>query len=360
MISRSDYEIWIIDWLDGNLTEAQSDELFTFLESNPGIRAEMSDLLELKPKKKENKYYFKSSLKRSVSEITDSQFDLLCVAHLEHDLSPRQEKELEEIIRLVPGKKEILHSFGRTKLTPSGYTYPGKKSLKKRTAIQRSLVQIMGAAASIALLVAVYLLSSRRFSDQKTAQEIVSVPVIIYSVPPYNSTQGVERVNISQKVVFKGRADENMIIEPAPAGSTDLTAGIKNENLSEPSYVPVSFYPALNGSENIISGIHSFGEEELISYDPGLIVTDPYDDRGRVERFLTMAYRSVLLHEKDNNLPLNRYEFAKGGISGINRLFGWEMAIQPSNDEYGNIESYYFSSKILKFSMPLKKTDSNR
>ena len=34
-IDRTNYEIWLVDWLDGNLDETRAKELQLFLESNP-------------------------------------------------------------------------------------------------------------------------------------------------------------------------------------------------------------------------------------------------------------------------------------------------------------------------------------
>ena len=38
-IDRSNYEIWIIDWLDGSLSDSQAEELKLFLNENPDIRS---------------------------------------------------------------------------------------------------------------------------------------------------------------------------------------------------------------------------------------------------------------------------------------------------------------------------------
>jgi hypothetical protein len=55
--------------------------------------------------------------------------------------------------------------------------------------------------------------------------------------------------------------------------------------------------------------------------------------------------------------PLKGYEIAEAGVTGLNRLLGWEMALVEKNDENGELRSVYFSSKLLKFNAPVKKTD---
>ncbi len=43
-IDRSNYEIWFIDWLDGNLTGKEIEQLKLFLDQNPDLREEFNDL----------------------------------------------------------------------------------------------------------------------------------------------------------------------------------------------------------------------------------------------------------------------------------------------------------------------------
>ena len=43
-IDRSNYEIWFIDWLDGNLNSLQVEQLKLFLDQNPDLREELDDL----------------------------------------------------------------------------------------------------------------------------------------------------------------------------------------------------------------------------------------------------------------------------------------------------------------------------
>ena len=42
-IDRSNYEIWLIDWIDGNLNSLQIDQLKLFLNENPDLREEFND-----------------------------------------------------------------------------------------------------------------------------------------------------------------------------------------------------------------------------------------------------------------------------------------------------------------------------
>jgi len=50
------------------------------------------------------------------------------------------------------------------------------------------------------------------------------------------------------------------------------------------------------------------------------------------------------------------FEIAQAGITGLNKLFGWEIALNKNTDTNGEIRSYNYSSRLLKFNAPVKKS----
>ena len=107
-IDRSNYEIWFIDWMDGNLNPHQEKILRQFLIENPDLREEFTDLSPECTIPSKVIFKHKEQLKKSPADITKSQFEYLCVAYLENDLSPEQQNELTEIIKLDRKKAVIL------------------------------------------------------------------------------------------------------------------------------------------------------------------------------------------------------------------------------------------------------------
>jgi hypothetical protein len=97
----------------------------------------------------------------------------------------------------------------------------------------------------------------------------------------------------------------------------------------------------------------------LIAYNPEIITPAVDIERSSVGKFLSRTYRNLILNEEAaTDLPIKGYEIAEGGINGLNKLFGWEMALQKTNDENGDLQSLYFSSKMLKFNAPVKKSET--
>jgi hypothetical protein len=90
-----------------------------------------------------------------------------------------------------------------------------------------------------------------------------------------------------------------------------------------------------------------------------IIPVPEYDDgRSRFGKFIAKTFREKILKEKSpKDSPLKVYEIAEAGVTGLNKLLGWEMALDERKDANGELKSVYFSSKILKFNAPVKKTE---
>ena len=83
------------------------------------------------------------------------------------------------------------------------------------------------------------------------------------------------------------------------------------------------------------------------------------DDRNRLSKFIARVFREKILKEEPgSDAPVKPYEIAAAGIDGLNWLFGWDMSLVAVNNKEGDLKSIYFSSRILKFNAPVRKTDT--
>jgi hypothetical protein len=355
-VNRSNYEIWIIDWLDGNLSEPQSAELLTFLGENPDLKEEMEALTRFRLEKPLKKFSKTDSLKKTAADLTDTQFEYLCIAHTENDLSAEQEKELDEIIRQSQERKMILEAFQKTVLTPPDYRF-GKKSLLKKEPpgekIFRLSVRILSAAASIALLISLYLLVKDRLPENTIASGeplldslsvVISNPIRIEKQLIASTSNSAPSARINKTFASSEEIIAN-VIQPDDS--------MNNQRLVENLHIAPEILLATFTIE------HPAEINNLIAYNPEIITPAVDIERSSVGKFLSRTYRNLILNEEAaTDLPIKGYEIAEGGINGLNKLFGWEMALQKTNDENGDLQSLYFSSKMLKFNAPVKKSET--
>ena len=96
----------------------------------------------------------------------------------------------------------------------------------------------------------------------------------------------------------------------------------------------------------------------IIASNPSFNIPDTEDERSLVAKFISKTFREKFLREKTPaDSPLKGYEIAEAGVAGLNKLLGWQMALEMKNDGNGQPKSIYFSSKILKVNAPVKKRE---
>ena len=153
---RTNYEIWLIDYLDGTLDEARIKLLLSFLNENPDIKEEFADILTYTIKPATDSFKHKNSLKKSVSDLSDKQFEYLCISASENDLSEQQKEELEMMVAENQDKRKTFEIINRLKLVAPVIKYNKKSSLRKLTLTQKIVrLSVIGlsAAAGIAIMI---------------------------------------------------------------------------------------------------------------------------------------------------------------------------------------------------------------
>jgi hypothetical protein len=360
-IDRSNYEVWFIDWLDGNLKSFQTKELYSFLDLNPDLKGEFNDLTNIHLLSGELQYPFKDDLKRSADEISELQFEYLCTARLENDLSELQKSELDEIIANDGEKKRISEQINKTRLSPLNINYKHKKQLLKLTPAQGIIrLSIIGlsAAAVITLIITTYLSVPHSPGDNKTNEAVIiipnnnlmqpsneKIPDIIES--PDNKLSETAKITVKISALF--RPDQTT------APLEDLA-----ENSLEDSAVRNNAEPGVEKIKVIELSMlsNSTNRNDLASSYIYVPDEEPDNERSKIGKYIAKTFREKFLKEKTPpDSPLKGYEIAEAGVSGINKIFGWEMALDKKNDQNGNLKSVYFSSRILKFNAPVKKSE---
>jgi hypothetical protein len=361
-IDRSNYEIWFTDWLDGNLNSSQIEQLKLFLDNNPDLREELNDLNSLKLVSSDVSFRLKEHLRKSPEDISEDQFDYMCAAYLENDLSDSQKAELQEIIQIYPDRKRTFDLIHKTILPPPGISYRHKNRLLRRTPLQNVIrISAIGLSAAAA----------------------VTIIIIIYSA--FAGTANLKQINTANylrpdSTVHKPsqiRAKERTITDSVRVIPEKKTAKLITSYHREK--IAVANYDNKNPSPDNLERRKIDNPEITIDKVPvhtlvglkkdipgnGLIaasqiadIPDVEDERSQVGKFISKTFREKILKEKKpKDTPLNGYEIAEAGISGLNKIFGWQMALEKRNDGNGQPKSIYFSSEILKFNAPVKKRE---
>ena len=361
-IDRSNYEIWLIDWLDNNLSDFQVDQLKLFLSENPEIRDEFDELPAVSLKPSAKSFPHKYHLKKSIADLPGSQFEYLCVAYLENDLSASQQNELLENIDQYPENKRTFELIQKIRLAPSGISYKHKNQLLKKAAVQRVIrLSVIGlnAAAAVALIIMTYLLIPRNPSHKinEAAQNIVADSSLLQP----SADKVPDKRIVYNNPDFMKQKRENLLATVQKNNSVltqaELPVPLQNDSLLRNPY----------NQETDLKKVPVYAEIDLkgVSVKNRLVASNstiifpPYDDeRSHLSRFIAKTFREKILKEDiSKDSPLKAYEIAEAGVAGLNKLLGWELALDEKHDVNGELKSVYFSSKILKFNAPVKKTE---
>ena len=136
MINLENYEIYIIDYLDGNLTSLEVDNLLAFLDLHPSIKDDFYAISQstLSRLKSLDSYPEKEKLKKNYQgEINKNNISEFLVSKLENNLNPLQEKDLDNYFLFFPEVKNELEIFKKTKLIADlSLKFPLKDSLYRK------------------------------------------------------------------------------------------------------------------------------------------------------------------------------------------------------------------------------------
>jgi hypothetical protein len=361
---RSNYEIWFIEWLDGNLNPEQVDALKAFLRVNPDLQEEFNDLTQISLEPSDVIFIRKKDLFKPAGSYTEFQFEKMCIASLENDLTPGQVVELKEIVYHDESKRELFELYQKLKLKPLPVSYRGKSTVKRITAGQRILrwsFAVVGAAAAITLLLVLEPLAPSNVKNelQPTAQNITNDTLLIErGAPVINIEQEIPAFNTTARSGRINAIPETRDTEPDMALAEDFDNNKSNSSVDIRRSEALSAV-SLTIPEDIIVSTNELIAKELVVYNPGFTtpLTDEKDNEGR--GFARFFHKRILKDTTAVTKPVESYDLAKAGITGLNKLLGWDMSLQKNTDENGEIKSYYFSSRLLKFKAPVKKSTNN-
>ncbi len=352
---RTNYEIWLTDYLDGRLDTNQLNLLMDFLDKNPDIKKEFENIVFFRIRSEDNPFPGKERLKKNLSDIDEDQFNLLCIGSLEKDLIPEQENELYQIIVEDEEKKKNFEIFQKTKLHPPLLSFRNKHRLKRLSTtkkIARLSTAVLCAAASITLFVILV------FSPQNK-ETVLPSGDIAESKKPQTINNATPEMT-ADKIKHEST--------PAPTAINIIGTKLALQPVKGIDHTPETFEQETPKPEKIIINKSAFKEDIVLdSYIPKQLhitnknishsLIDSEEDSELTKRLIVFFRKKILNNPTVRDDELKPYEIAEAGITGLNKLLGWQMVLNQRTDETGDISSINFNSKLLKLNLPVKKSE---
>jgi len=166
-INIHNYEAYLLDYLENNLSDNQQIELFVFLEEHPELNIELNDLSN-NPLVCDDSIVFEN--KNKLKQIA---IESLMIAEMEGVSSENDSKELKELLALQPILQKDFDLYKKTVLIPSKIVFLDKESLRKEKPARLIYWWMSSAAALILALFILKIFSTSEINDTEQLVEVV-------------------------------------------------------------------------------------------------------------------------------------------------------------------------------------------
>ncbi|HPE86594.1 MAG: hypothetical protein WC151_01550 [Bacteroidales bacterium] len=179
-INRNNYEAWLLDLLEGNLTPGQEAAVMSFLENHPDLNASLEPITEIKlpgswPTAPSNLH---GKLKRPVitpvNQINAHNYEDFFIAWHEGILRQDEKESVQLFLTENPAYGEEFKLYGAIKLSPAMEITFGEKSKLRKTSVI-ALYSRIGVISSVAAACIILLLVLKPFTKPTVTNDKISM-----------------------------------------------------------------------------------------------------------------------------------------------------------------------------------------
>ena len=358
-INKHNYEMFVIDYIDGKLDAAGVSELLLFIGQNPVVKKELELLNTYFPAtEKENEGFDKSILKKPVFADIKNDFREKLVARLEGDLSLSEKSKLEKAFAVYPELRTEAELFEKTKLyADKSMVFTGKKQLKKNVP---AFTLYFNYAWKVAASLAVFglILFYTRTPRQKTADiTILTIPKIYFRKEPVINQPSSP--NESKVASLKSGAKNNSgkKRKSGKVQMNDTETGIARnfitvETIEQKGLQPVNINKNVQ-LENAIP-LNKMNVPVVPQNDIALKQDDRYKVLEQLaEERLKKTTQEVLIEQNKPGSLNNSFAFSDIGLLFVklyNKTTGDDAKVLKKYDNTGNVIGYSIIANDFQFS----------
>jgi hypothetical protein len=346
-INIDNYELFFVDYLEGNLSSADETMLLAFLEENQFLKEEFNLFLNSKLEPTSVAFNNREGLKKpdfSKNDISN-EIDFLCIASIENDITNSEQVNLNSILKGNEENRKTLRLFLKAKLKPNiNIKYAHKQSLKRFTILgfsQRVVKIASGVAAGLLLLIGSYSVVTFTQVEQNLQVAItnpVEIPVQV-GLPANNEETNHKKSlkNSTFNVTAKNITIIEKVVEPKTVDSTFFNAN--DEKLSD-------------STESLIKPI------ELIE----LFASSDASNRLAIAEITALAKSDIvstaeIVTHKRSKKEVGLFEIAQMGVSKFANYTDSDLSLNAQKNNNGKITRISFESSLFAISTPIRKNN---
>jgi len=359
-INRHNYEAFLLDLQEGNLSVDDRQRLQDFLLLNPDCKDEILEgepwYLEPERVRFPGCDTLKKELPSDSSQLTDSNFDLFSIARMEGDLTGEQEEAHRNMVDADAQKAERWLEWQKTRMIPEPVLLKDKALLyhRKKSGSRVLWIRVVSAAAAVALFIILFRMEPM-LPEQEFSQEVL---------PEAESGQVLD--TLDQPVVQKGETNQLEVqsAQETPdhkvkKSNSPLMFSIKKER-EFPVETKKLIRPKddmqprpLRISENMMKTALIPGEAKTDRIEPLEIPPVPIHLRSLTLAQLAELDPQELFDEYTEERDFSMWTIANAGLKGINRITGSDISLMASRDEEGEVSGFQLKSKRFSMTRPL-------
>lgn len=346
MINRDNYEAFMLDYIEGTISNDDRQELLAFLDKHPELKSDLKLDININLSADNDVFELKDQLlKHDADEYDLPVKDFLLIKHCEEGLSANEKAEL---ILIEPDEDKQLASIDRynnTVLQPDrSVTFSKKSGLRRSRLIpyfkQSVLNRSVAAIAAMALFASIWL-----FTDQSALQN--------NNVADNNE----QKTELSTPEVYTA---ESKILEKVLPGETqpskDSLLELSNNPMGTKKQTPVRKEPNTNKAKTqflaSIEDINIDNNRPINAYEHGLNVMMPqYMNNNLLRQELASIYMQIEEEEKSPGLSL---AIVEGGVKVMNFLSKESVKMEKYYNADGKVIGYQVKGDNLEVNKRVK------
>lgn len=367
LITRENYEVYLIDYFEGNLDNEDVEQVEAFLELNPDLAEEAKAINEISigaDKIDINK----EDLFRSENDVRLPQginnMNHFLLARLEGDLNSDQEKAFDEFVKILPNMSREYELLQKAKLQPDmNIVYPDKKGLKKKKILALPMIRLVSSISVAAAMIVVFIGVMKKPAPHQVANDVAGIYMSQLPFEHKNESEGIRLRSTHKSLQTAGLvsigsgkklySQESRSAEKPVATKDDIIDPQKNSH----SKTRIKHQSESLSKSTIESPIASNVWIEIDENRKPVVAQLPVSNRNT---FIQQQIRQNVLSEDKEEAAKRKFtawDIADAGLRGLGKVLNRDdMKLHKEYDENGQLKALAYDGRLITFNAPVNST----
>ncbi len=344
--NRENYGIFIIDYFDGNLSEAEKEQLLVFLDANPDLKKEFKNFDKAKLVKPDVSFPEKEKLKipviKPTSLINKDNYESFFVLFHDNELKADEANDLKQFLDRNPHLSEELKLFEKVRLEKDKHVvFANKASLKHRKPVTIQLTFTVAAAAMLLIFLGIRFFIPEKSNAPATKQNYrIAALEIVPSMTLSASIMNEDTLHLKSQ-------PKNLIPKTKPTVIRKQVPVQMLASLSLPTH-----FDNFNQGNTMLAGSKKISRPNPRQPHPVIVVEDHRSLLASAASPLdkVAGYFAIRKREKKENKEHNKpfVQLLEGGVKTFNFLTNSNVVFVKTYNSKGNLTSYKLLSDNVK------------